>query len=76
MQIAQESAGRREPVDALLNKQFDRPPVIDTKLAILAFDTITDTHSRPENESRLLGFLTGVCYASDIPLGELASKKP
>lgn len=72
--MAKKAAAQRRPVEAIVNETYDRPPVLDMKLSLLAADAIK-AGSLPGDRS-LQRFLAGVCYAGDLTGKELAPKTP
>ncbi|NIF40101.1 hypothetical protein F3J14_04135 [Burkholderia sp. Tr-862] len=74
--MAKKAAEQKKPVEAIVNATYERPPVLDINLSILASDAIKTGYLHSADERSLQRFLTGVCYAGDLTGKELAPKKP
>lgn len=74
--MAKKAAEQKRPVEAIVNETYERPPVLDTKLSLLASDAIKAGYLQSADEKSLQRFLTGVCYAGDLTGRELAPRKP
>ncbi|MBN3813427.1 hypothetical protein [Paraburkholderia sp. Ac-20347] len=74
--IAKKAADQKRPVEAIVNETYERPPVLDIKLSLLASDAIKTGYLQSAGETSLQRFLAGVCYGGDLTGRELAPKKP
>ncbi|MCB4349509.1 hypothetical protein LA345_37480 (plasmid) [Burkholderia vietnamiensis] len=74
--MAKKAVDQKRPVEAIVNETYERPPVLDIKLSLLASDAIKAGYLHSADERSLQRFLTGVCYEGDLTGKELAPKKP
>lgn len=74
--MAKKAAAQQKSVEAIVNATYERPPVLDIKLSVLASDAIKKEYLQSADERSLQKFLSGVCYAGDLTGEELAPKSP
>jgi hypothetical protein len=74
--MAKKAAAQQKSVEAIVNATYERPPVLDIKLSVLASDAIKKEYLQSAGERSLQKFLSGVCYAGDLTGEELAPKSP